>query len=206
VTARRELCTTFFCITFLLLFVTPWHSDAAPPLPASFTGTVTWVYDADTLEIKPHGKVRLLGIDAPEKRPSARDDKFVTLGAPRSQLRTLHKRGLEWCIRTVKGQTVTLSFDRTRRDRHGRLLAYVHLADGRLLNRLLLEEGLVIVYRRFPFRLKQEFLAVEAEARKRETGLWQPSPAATPKRPKQSNSMSNENTLLIHEPRCQGVA
>ena len=205
-TTRRQRGTAFFCCILLLLLVTPWRAAAAPPLPASLTGTVTWVYDADTLEVTPHGKVRLLGIDAPEKSTSARDEKFTALGASRPQLRTLHKRGLEWCIRTVKGQTVTLSFDRTRRDRHGRLLAYVHLADGRLLNRLLLEEGLVIVYRRFPFRLKQEFLAVEAEARKRETGLWQSSPAATPTRPKQSNSMSNENTLLIHVPRYPVVA
>lgn len=199
-TTSSQRFPAIFCVTLLLLLMAPWCSAAAPPLPASLAGTVTWVYDADTLEIKPHGKVRLIGIDAPEKHPSSRDDKFVSLGTPRSQLRTLHKAGLEWCMRTAKGQAVTLTFDRTRRDRHGRLLAYVQLADGRLLNRILLDEGLVIVYRSFPFQRKQEFLTVEADARKRGVGLWAPPPKAAPSKPKKSNSMSSNGTSLSHPP------
>lgn len=159
-------------IIFALLLVAPRPATAAPPAPDQLTGTVTWVHDADTLEVTPHGKVRLLGIDAPEKNASSRDDKFTALGAPRSRLRPIHALGLAWCIEQVKNRPVTLTFDSTRRDRHGRLLAYVRLPDGRLLNRLLLEEGLVIVYRRFPFRLKTEFLAAESKARQEGVGLW----------------------------------
>ncbi|NJC87806.1 MAG: hypothetical protein FIB02_04630 [Desulfuromonas sp.] len=143
--------------------------------PAALTGTVTWVYDADTLEIASHGKVRLLGIDAPEKAGSDRDEKFIKLGIARKHLRPVHGAGLAWCLRNVKGQQVTLTFDTTqkeRRDRHGRLLAYIYLPDGRLLNRLLLEQGLVIVYRRFPIDLKQDFLSAETEAKHRGLGLW----------------------------------
>jgi micrococcal nuclease len=159
-----------------LLLLLAWLPAAtavgAATLPATRTGTVTWVYDADTLEVAPHGKVRLLGIDAPEKTASDRDQPFVKLGISRNRLREVHGAGLAWSIANVKGRQVALTFDHPERDRHGRLLAYVHLPDGRLLNHVLLAQGLVIVYRRFDFRLKDEFLAVEGEAQRRGDGLW----------------------------------
>ena len=164
----------FFRLALLLLLA--WLPAAAPVCasaqPAARTGTVTWVYDADTLEVAPHGKVRLLGIDAPEKVSSDRDQSFVRLGVAQGQLRKVHGEGLAWAVGNVKGRQVTLTPGHPERDRHGRLLAYVRLPDGRLLNRLLLEEGLVIVYRRFDFALKSEFLAVEGDARQRGVGLW----------------------------------
>lgn len=150
----------------------PVLAAAAPSGTATLAGTVTWIYDADTFDIAPHGKVRLLGIDAPEKADSDRDRNFTKLGIVAKRLRPIHGAGLAWCLHNVKDRQVILTFDATRRDRHGRLLAYVHLPDGRLLNRVLLEEGLVIVYRGFPVALKQDFLAAEAEAREQGVGLW----------------------------------
>jgi micrococcal nuclease len=159
-----------------LLLLVAWLPAAAlagrAASPTTRTGTVTWIYDADTCEVTPHGTVRLLGIDAPEKNPSERDQAFVELGIARGRLRPGHGEGLAWSIRNLKGQQVTLTFDHPQRDRHGRLLAYLHIADGRLLNRLLLEQGWVIVYRRFDFARKDEFLAAEAGARQRGVGLW----------------------------------
>jgi micrococcal nuclease len=156
----------------LIAWLTIATALAATAAPATLTGTVTWVYDADTLKVEPHGQVRLLGIDAPEKSTSNRDLAFVKLGIAPGRLRPAHGEGLSWAIHNLKGRPVTLHFDGTRRDRHGRLLAYVHLADGRLVNRLLIDAGLVIVYRRFPFALKEEFLAAETQARQRGVGLW----------------------------------
>ncbi len=48
----------------------------------------------------------------------------------------------------------------------------VTLSDGRMLNRELLKEGLALVYRRFDFQLKDDFLRSEAAARGAERGLW----------------------------------
>ena len=161
-------------LALLLLFA--WLPAAAPlramAPPAVLTGTVTWIYDADTLDVAPHGTVRLIGIDAPEKTPSDRDQPFVKLGVARRRLREVHGAGLAWSIGNVKGRQVTLTGDQPERDRHGRLLAYVRLPDGRLLNRVLLEQGLVIVYRRFDFALMDDFLAAEGDAQRRGVGLW----------------------------------
>lgn len=135
-------------------------------------GEVTWVYDGDTLKVDGFGKVRLIGIDSPEKENSSRDNFYRRWQIPPAQLRKTARQALDFCIAEAKGQTVILTVDRVPRDRHGRLLAYVHLPDGRLLNRLLLEQGLATVYRRFDFDLKEEFLQTEQLARDRQIGLW----------------------------------
>ncbi len=124
-------------------------------------GTVTWVYDGDTLKIDPLGKVRLIGIDTPEREPSKRDNYLSKKGVSPAKQREIYHLAREFNINQVKGRLVTLTLDDPPRDRHGRLLAYIYLPDGRLLNRILLEQGLAAVYRRFSFRLKEDFLAAE---------------------------------------------
>lgn len=156
-------------LTFLLLLLLL----TGPALAANPAGRVTWIHDGDTIAVAGFGKVRLLGIDTPERAASARDDHLLRQGVPEPILRRTAGQALAFAISEVKGRTVTLAFDGDRRDRHGRLLAYVTLPDGRLLNRLLLERGLAVVYRRFEFRLKDDFLAAEAQARQHGVGLWQ---------------------------------
>jgi micrococcal nuclease len=153
----------------LILTLPACAEEPVPPLQ----GTVTWVYDGDTLKIDPVGKVRLIGIDTPERENSQRDRYLIKQGVSAARQREIYQLAKEFNIEQVKGREVTLSLDDSPRDRHGRLLAYVHLPDGRLLNRVLLEQGLAVVYRRFSFRLKEDFLTAEAEAKKNRIGLWE---------------------------------
>lgn len=141
-----------------------------PSQPLS--GTVSWVYDGDTLKVDPVGKVRLIGIDTPERESSQRDKYLTRQGVTPKTLRKIYQDAKDFNIEQVKGQTITLSLDETPRDRHGRLLAYVYLEDGRLLNRVLLEAGLAVVYRRFSFQMKEDFLQAEAQAKRAGRGLW----------------------------------
>ena len=139
---------------------------------AEVRGRGSWVYDGDTVMVDGVGKVRLLGIDTPEKKASERDKTFRRAGISSRQLRRGAKRATDFLIRNAKGQVVTLTFDRDKHDRYGRTLAYVTLPDGRMLNRELLSEGLAGVYRRFDFHLKDDFLRQEAVARVAGRGLW----------------------------------
>jgi micrococcal nuclease len=152
--------------TFLLLTL------AAGSEAADLRGRVEWIHDGDTISVAGVGQVRLIGIDTPERKESERDRFFVRLGGDGKILRRIAEEALQFNIRTVKGITVRLTPDGDGRDRHGRLLAYVTLPDGRLLNRILLEKGYAVVYRRFDFRLKEDFLEAEEEARRRKVGLW----------------------------------
>ena len=163
-----RLLPFLLCLSFALAL----PASAEQPTPA-LQGTVAWIYDGDTLKIDPLGKVRLIGIDTPERENSQRDRYLIKQGISATKQRQIYQRAKEFNIEKVKGQKVTLSLDDTSRDRHGRLLAYVRLSDGRLLNRVLLEQGMAVVYRRFSFRMKEDFLAAEAEAKKNKLGLWE---------------------------------
>lgn len=162
---------TLRVISLLLVLCIALTLPACAEEPA-LQGTVTWVYDGDTLKVDPLGKVRLLGIDAPERENSHRDGYLKRRGVSVAKQRRIYQRATEFNIDQVKGQRVVLTLDDPPHDRHGRLLAYVYLPDGRILNRLLLEQGLAVVYKRFSFRLKGDFLDAEEKARQAGVGLW----------------------------------
>lgn len=154
------------CLVLLLLAV------AAGAGAGELRGRAEWIYDGDTIRVAGVGKVRLLGIDTPEREASDKDRFFVKLGGNGKALRRIAGEALRFNIATVKGKEVRLTLDHEKRDAYGRLLAYVVLPDGRLLNRLLLEKGYAVVFRRYDFRLKEEFLAAEERARDMKVGLW----------------------------------
>lgn len=139
----------------------------------AISGQVTWVYDGDTIEVENIGRVRMLGIDAPEVKGSVRDRFYQhQLRVSTSTLRSVARQATHFVISLSSNQIVTLEFDRERTDSYGRTLAYVYLPDGRLLNQLLLEEGLAAVFRRIDFERKDQFMGAEAMARNSKRGLW----------------------------------
>jgi micrococcal nuclease len=62
--------------------------------------------------------------------------------------------------------------ENTNRDRYNRLLRYVYLQDNTLVNAKIIEEGYGFAYTSFPFTKKEEFKALENQARKDNRGLW----------------------------------
>ena len=141
---------------------------------AVLVGRVLWVYDGDTLKIENIGKVRLLGIDTPESQASSKDHFYTKrFSVTEQRLRNIARQAKSYNIHKVKNQQVRLELDHTDRDKYGRLLAYVYLPDGRMLNRVLLQKGLATVFRRYDFLYKKDFLEVEAKARNNKLGLWE---------------------------------
>lgn len=158
---------------FLLLVALTLPACAEEKLPqGTLIGTITWVYDGDTLKIEPHGTVRLIGIDSPEKDDSKRDAFLDRQDVSPEKQRHVHHMAKRFNITQTKGKLVALTLDDPPRDRYDRLMAYVYLPDGRLLNRVLIEQGLAVVYRRFAFRMKEDFLAAEEQARRDKVGMW----------------------------------
>jgi micrococcal nuclease len=93
--------------------------------------TVTEVIDGDTFYcrfgITQTEKIRLIGVDAPE------------LNTHEGQIA---KNVTEYL---TKGKTVTIETDVLKRDKYDRILAYVFLPDGKMLNVLLIQEGYATV-------------------------------------------------------------
>ncbi len=161
---------SFLFLSALFLFFTAISCTAAEE--RSVEGVVTRVFDGDTLEVAGAGRVRLLGIDAPEFEASERDRFYLRQGISEARLRQVAFEGRGYVVALAQGKRVRLVFDGERRDRYGRLRAHVILPDGRDLNRLLVEGGYAAVYRRIDFGKKEEYLAAERDARSKRLGMW----------------------------------
>lgn len=117
-------------------------------------GLVTKVIDGDTLELNSSEKVRLLGVNAPEK------------GEP---YYAEAKKRLE---QLVLNKTVLMERDDEDRDRYGRMLRYVYIGDE-MVNLVLLEEGYATLYVLQPNEAYETlFRNAEEAARASRMGVW----------------------------------
>lgn len=134
------------------------------------TFTVTRVIDGDTLDVaapdagRPTTRVRLWGVDAPEmaRRDTEKPAEYWAQQAT-DRARDLADR-----------QRVTLRLQRHRmRGDFGRVLAYVVLPDGRVLNEVLIEEGHVRAEPRYHHDHMDRYLALQRQAKAQRAGTWQ---------------------------------
>jgi len=135
--------------------------DAGAAATASETRLVARASDGDTLVLAGGERVRLIGVDTPEKDhadPRVRDFALAATRFTRER---------------AVGREVRLDFEPgSRHDRYGRTLAYVYLPDGELLNLAIVREGYGFAYTRFPFAMRKTFRRAESEARRAGRGLW----------------------------------
>lgn len=127
--------------------------------------TVVRTVDGDTFELDlgdgTRIKSRLLGVDTPETVH------------PFKPLEYYGKQASDFLKRTLTGQTVTLRFDANKFDKYGRLLAYVYLPDGTLVNAQIIQQGYGYAYTRFPFQHLDDFVRYEEEAKAAGRGMWE---------------------------------
>ncbi len=143
------------------------------------TCTVIRVVDGDTFHCRlPDGrdeKVRLVGIDTPEieRNPKAIMDAERS-GQDLETIVSLGKEAENFTKSYLKpGTTVNLELVTQPRGKYGRLLAYVYLSDGTMLNALLVQEGYAQVMTIPPnVKFQDLFLKLQREARERGKGLW----------------------------------
>lgn len=149
----------------------PWGAPAGA-LPASETDetvAVIRVIDGDTIEVAGGELVRYIGIDAPEMRRRI-NGRWVQKPEPWAA------EALEFNRSRVARRQVRLEFDRERRDRYRRLLAYVHV-DGRMVNAELIRAGLAAVTIHPPnLRHAADFNQLEQGARSAHLGIWAQAP------------------------------
>jgi micrococcal nuclease len=128
------------------------------------SAVVTRIVDGDTIEATVGGvplTIRYIGVDTPESKKPNTPVQCYALEA------TEANRAL------VLGQTITLERDRTNYDRYGRLLRYVYLADGRMVNEELVKLGAGFAKRYRPDTKHAVRLeAAQALAQAAKAGLW----------------------------------
>lgn len=123
---------------------------------------VNRVVDGDTVRLNNGEKVRLIGVDTPETKH------------PTKPVQYFGKEASQFTQREIERRSVVLDYEANKRDKYGRLLAYVHRApDQFFLNAELIKQGYGFAYTRFLFRYMEEFRAYERQAREEGRGLWQ---------------------------------
>ena len=141
---------------FFISFTLCWVFVCAPIAHAGeFAGQVVGVTDGDTLTVRKDGvvatKIRLWGIDAPEKRQAFSN-------SAKRHLSTL-----------AYGKRVKVLVRDT--DRYGRTVAEIILADGRNVNQEMVKAGYAWWFRHYaPYDRVLERL--EGGARNAKRGLW----------------------------------
>ena len=155
---------------FLLIPVIGTIATAAYAAPSDPSGlvTVTAVIDGDTIDVVPGGRIRLLGIDAPE------------IGGRFEHPAPFAREARDRLAGLVLRRVVRLEFDVERRDDYGRGLAYLLTErNGGSINALLVREGLARVSARRRLKRLDELQSAENESRLFRRGLWGPPPLST---------------------------
>lgn len=130
--------------------------------------------DGDTIAVNMNGRVeeiRFIGVDTPETH---KPNTSVQCYGPAAAVYTKQRI-------SSAGNKVRLSSDpdSTNRDRYDRLLRYVYLPDGTLLEEALIRNGYGFYYPYFPFTKSAQFAADQRAAQAAHKGLWancQPTP------------------------------
>ncbi len=133
-----------------------WQQSQSAHPARQGAGVVTHFVDGDTIDVSGYGRIRLIGIDTPER------------GRPGFVQATERTRAL------CDGQAVRVEVCPVRpTDRYGRTRALIYLPDGMMLNTRLLEEGWAVVYTLPPCHVDSaQWLPLERAARDAKRGLW----------------------------------
>ncbi|HSW37072.1 MAG TPA: thermonuclease family protein [Candidatus Saccharimonadales bacterium] len=151
-----------------------WLGSAGQALQSSQPGlySVSRFVDGDTIAVNMNGAVetvRFVGVDTPETHK------------PNTPVQCYGPAAAAFTKNLIGHQPVRLESDSlsTNRDRYDRLLRYVYLPDGRLVNEELVKNGYGFYYPYFPFTKSQQFSADQESAKGTLKGLWrncQPTP------------------------------
>ena len=148
---NRQFFTFFISVLIFFFLLSTSHAEIH---------TVKRVIDGDTLLLINGEKVRLIGVDTPETKH------------PQKPVQYFGREAYFFTKEMIDGKEARFEFERQKRDRYGRLLAYVYLLDGTFLNAEIIKQGYGFAYTRFPFKYMEEFRRYEREARNNRKGLW----------------------------------
>jgi micrococcal nuclease len=156
----KFVSSLFFILVAIFYLAHERFSLSRQDTPDNFV-TVVSVSDGDTVSVildKRREKVRLIGIDAPElgQKPWGAEA----------------KKYLETLLGS-SGWKVELQFDVEKRDKYGRILAYLKTTDGKLINLLMVRNGYAMLFTIPPnVRYAGELRVAQREAREKRLGIW----------------------------------
>ena len=136
------------------------------------------IVDGDTIKIEYDGtkeNVRLIGIDTPESRANSKAKKDAERsGKNLETIIAMGKAATNYVKSIIEpGINIEIELDIQSRDKYGRLLGYVYLTNGEMLNEKIVNAGYASVMTIPPnIKYQDSFLKAYKEARENSRGLW----------------------------------
>ncbi len=191
---RKFLVGTLLWLSVLCVFPALGNSAEAPVLYR-----VQRVVDGDTLDIQEIGRVRLIGIDAPETHFSEKLQRQARLWKKnQGEVFELGTQATQQIKTLLEGQKVRVVLGPEAHDDYGRTLAFVYFSRGKnqvqkilqgknpgkkpgpieefFLNQLLVQYGFAEALTRYPFPDPERFSRWEQEAKNKKLGIWKREP------------------------------
>lgn len=170
----RRLITSLVVVLVLAIVTLvnqhyPGLTGRAEPLAPGFYPVHEFI-DGDTVAVDMNGEteiIRFIGVNTPE------------IHHPELPVQCFGHAAADFTQNLIGSQPVRLEADpiNSNRDRYDRLLRYVYLPDGTLVNQKLVEEGYGFAYTAFEFSKASDFTAAETAAKTSNRGLWASCPA-----------------------------
>ena len=171
---HRSTTAHIYLITLLILIT-------IPSLCLAWPAKVVSVSDGDTIVVLRQGeqvKIRLYGIDTPEKRQA------------------FGQKARDLTSTLVAGRHVEV--EQKDVDRYGRIVGLVKV-DGQNLNELIVQNGYAWVYRQYcKDRFCAEWLRLEGVARQQKKGLFSDSTAVPPWEWRQQQNAPRESSIAMN--------
>jgi endonuclease YncB( thermonuclease family) len=169
---RRHKAAALLAFAAALVYIIAaqfgWLNSAPQTIQGNNPGlyTIDHYIDGDTIAVNMNGSVetiRMIGVDTPEThKPNTPVQCYGRQAAD-------HTKAMISRFGKVRLQADPLD---TNRDRYGRLLRYVYLPDGTLLEEQIIKQGYGFAYLSFPFTKKARFAADQQAAQAAKLGLW----------------------------------
>jgi micrococcal nuclease len=167
---KKRHLSTIVSVISIFIFVGQyygWFDSINKNVTTSQPGLyqITKFDDGDTIVVDMHGQnetIRFIGVDTPETHD------------PRKVVQCFGEAASAHTKQLIGNQRVRLELDplSSNRDRYDRLLRYVYLPDGTLVNKQIIRDGYGFAYTSFPFTKADDFKASQIYARTHNLGLW----------------------------------
>ena len=158
-------------------------ASSVPVVGATERVKVVRCIDGDTVVLADDRRVRLVGINTPE-----RDTK-------------LYAEATDALRELVEGREVTLEYDQERQDQFKRTLGYLH-RDGMFVNGEIVRRGLAYCYTWKPNTAhSQDLVKLQRVAREAEAGLW-----GLPKPPPAERYVGSKTGHRFHREGCKRMS
>lgn len=154
---------TLFAFIALAFFTPPLFANSCAVSQFHEIAQVAQVYDGDTIKLVDGRKLRLIGINTPERGRDGKNDEPFYLEA---------KKQLQNIIRKSNNQ-VKIVFGKDKRDRYKRFLAHIFTQDNKNITATLIKNGMGFTIAIPPnIQLLDCYQNAEHEAQKEKRGIW----------------------------------